>query len=84
VADDILNEIWCSALAADVELEMPCGKCVACRAAEEIERLRAEVDLKGYRVDRLLNALEDIDHLIVRYATVEQLRHRIKEARRVV
>lgn len=50
-----------------------------CRdAADEIERLRAEVDLKGYRVDRLNAALDDITHL----TEDRQVLHRIKEARR--
>jgi hypothetical protein len=59
VADDILNEIWCSALAADVELNMPCSKCVACRAADEIERLRAERDGERALADRLAAALKE-------------------------
>jgi hypothetical protein len=61
VADDIVTRLRCAystdGCAEDV---WPCEQCTFCAARAEIERLRAEVDLKGYRLD---DALDEIERL---------------------
>ena len=68
MADDIVTRLRIIHCFAD-DLT-PCGTCLICQAADEIERLR-------YSVQRLSVAMDDISHL----TDDRNVLHRIKEAR---
>ena len=66
MADDIVTRLRVIHCAAD-DLT-PCGTCLPCQAADEIERLRAEVGRLRNSVDTLTNMLSEQCDMSDRYA----------------